>query len=137
MSRLSTIALERVTYLPKQLAPGVLYVSEEYGVAGHLCACGCGQKVVTPLNPAAWTFSERNGRPTLRPSIGNWQLPCRSHYLITAGDIDWAGQWSEAQIIAGRVAEQQRRESYYAGLDRERGFWAWLRRWLRKLFGRE
>jgi uncharacterized protein DUF6527 len=45
------ITLERVKYLPRELAPVILYVSEEFGVAGHLCACGCGNKVVTPLGP--------------------------------------------------------------------------------------
>lgn len=135
MNRLSTLSLARVTYLPKELAPGTLYVSEEYGLAGHLCACGCGEKIITPLNPAGWTFSERAGRPTLRPSIGSWQLPCRSHYLITGGRIEWAPQWSEAQIQAGRAAEQRRREAYYSELDRRRGFWARLWRILRRLLG--
>ena len=72
------VTLERVKYLPRELLPGTLYVSKEFAVAGHLCACGCGSKVITPLGPAEWTFSERKGRPTLRPSVGNWQLPCRS-----------------------------------------------------------
>jgi hypothetical protein len=62
--------------------------------AGHLCACGCGNKVVTPLDPAEWSFRDRSGLPTLFPSIGNWQLPCRSHYLITDGRIDLAPQLS-------------------------------------------
>lgn len=127
------IALECVTFLPKELVPGTLYVSEDYGVAGHLCACGCGNKVLTPLNPAAWTFSQRGGRPTLRPSIGNWQLPCRSHYVIADGTIRWAGKWSEAQIMAGRAAEKNRREAYYTELDRERGFWMRLWKFVRGL----
>jgi hypothetical protein len=132
----NSIVLERVKYVPRDLSPGTLYVSEEYAVAAHLCACGCGDKVVTPLGPAEWTFSERNGRPTLRPSIGNWQLPCRSHYLITGGLIQWAGQWSDAQVAAGRHAEDQRRQAHYASLDRERRFWPRLWKWVRKLFRR-
>ena len=48
---MNTIKLERVQYMPKQLSPGILYVSEKYSVAGHLCACGCGNKVITPLGP--------------------------------------------------------------------------------------
>src|SRR6476646_6332810 len=100
-----------------------------------ICACGCGNKVTTPLGPAEWSFSQRQGRPTLRPSIGNWQLPCRSHYVITEGQIHWAGQWSDAQIAAGRHAEAQRRQAYYASKDRERGFWARLWKLVRKFFG--
>jgi hypothetical protein len=133
---MKTIALERVVYMPREFSPGVLYVSEEYSVAGHLCACGCGNKVITPLGPAEWTFSERGGRPTLTPSIGNWQLPCRSHYVIADGRIVWAPRWSEAQIAAGRRAEQQRREAYYASLRWERSLWGRLYRFVRKLFGR-
>ncbi len=132
---ISTIVLERVKYLPRELEPGILYVSEEYAVAGHLCACGCGKKVITPLAPAEWTLFDRHARPTLRPSIGNWQLSCRSHYLITNGKIQWAGQWSEAQIIAGRKVEQQRREDYYASLNTNHSFLHWLRKLARKLFG--
>ncbi|WP_082190688.1 DUF6527 family protein [Bradyrhizobium pachyrhizi] len=133
---MKTITLQRVQYLPKQLSSDILYVSEEYAVAGHLCACGCGSKVITPLNPAGWNFTERDGRPTLRPSIGNWQLPCRSHYLITNGVIQWAGQWSDEQIAAGRRAEEMRRQAYYASRTPEQsGFWSWLWQGVRQLFG--
>lgn len=132
---MKTFTLQRAQYLPKQLSPGILYVSEEYEVAGHLCACGCGNKVITPLSPVAWRFSERNSLPTLRPSIGNWQLPCRSHYFITDGKIEWAPQWSDAQIAAGRRSEEQRRQAHYAPRASEPGFWAWLWEQTRKIFG--
>ena len=128
---MDAMELERVTYLPKELAPGKLYVSEEYKVAGHLCACGCGSKVITPLSPAGWTFFEQGGRPTLHPSIGNWQLPCRSHYVIARGVIEWADQWSDSQIGAGRAAEQRRREAYYARLDSDRRFWTKISKFFR------
>lgn len=128
------IALKHVVHLPRQLEPGILYVSQEYSVAGHLCACGCGSKVITPLGPAEWSFSERGGQPSLRPSIGSWQLPCRSHYVIAGGQICWAPAWSDAQIKAGREAEQVRREAHYRALDSQRSFWGRLRNWVRSLF---
>jgi hypothetical protein len=81
--------LERVEYMPKQLEPGILYVAEEFDVAGHLCACGCGNKVMTPLGPAEWSFKASEDGPSLTPSIGNWQLPCKSHYWISGGDVKW------------------------------------------------
>jgi len=134
----NTIRLERVQYLPKQLSPGILYVSEKYSVAGHLCACGCGNKVVTPLGPAEWSFSEEGGLPSLWPSVGNWQLPCRSHYIISHGHINWAGAWTDAQVLAGRRAEEHRRQAYYA-VKSQMGvlakIWTWVLRELRKLFG--
>jgi hypothetical protein len=132
---MNTIALQCVKFVPRSLSQGTLYVSEEYAVAVHLCACGCGNKVTTPLGPTEWHFSQRHGLPTLRPSVGNWQLPCRSHYWIAEGQIHWSGQWSEAQIAAGRHAEAQRRQAYYGLKDRERGFWPRLWNFVRKLFG--
>lgn len=123
--------LARVQYVPKTLEPGVLYVADEFDIAVHLCACGCGSKVTTPLGPTEWRVTEQYGQPTLHPSVGNWQLPCRSHYLIISGKTRWAGQWSEEQIAAGRTAEEQRREAYYAQRARERKWWVRLWNWVR------
>lgn len=120
---MNSIRLELVRYIPKELTPGVLYVSDEYSVTAHLCACGCGNKVSVPLGPAEWTFSENGGLPSLRPSIGNWQLPCKSHYVISNGRILWSGQWSEKQVQAGRRTEELKRRAYYDSLDHNRGFW--------------
>jgi Family of unknown function (DUF6527) len=53
---MNTITLERVKYMPRELSSGILYISDEYAVAGHLCACGCGNKVITPLGTAEWAF---------------------------------------------------------------------------------
>ena len=129
-TRTNSLDLKRVEFLPKVLSPGVLYVSDKYQVAGHLCACGCGNKVTVPLGPAEWSFREEGGSPTLRPSIGNWQLPCRSHYVITKGRIEWRDEWSDAAVIYGRRAEEARRAAYYRKLEWERGFlnraWSWL-----------
>ena len=70
------------------------------------------------------------------PSIGSWQLPCRSDYVIKDGKIQWAAQWSDAQILAGRRSEESRRQAHYEALYRERGFWRKIWRWLLQLFGR-
>jgi len=116
----SKIQLLHVQFLPKDLEPGILYVSQEYGVAGHQCPCGCGNKIITPLDPTEWAYSEKNGKPTLYPSIGNWQLPCRSHYWITKGKIEWSYQWTDEQIATGRVAEEERRKHYYNKTSRKK-----------------
>lgn len=88
--RTQALTLRRVHYMPEVLEPGVLYVSEEFDVAIHLCACSCGNKIVTPLGMGGWSFEMQGEEPTLRPSIGSWQIPCRSHYWITRGSIVWA-----------------------------------------------
>jgi hypothetical protein len=127
--------LKRVQYMPKELEPGLLYVSEQYEVAGHLCACGCGNKVVTPLGPTEWSFEDTNRGPTLAPSIGSWQLPCKSHYWITRGEVRWAGQWTPDQIERGRRVEEERRREFYEA--REEGTpnpLARMWRWFKSLF---
>lgn len=115
-----TIKLLHLKYLPKELEPGILYVSNEYKVAGHLCACGCGNKIITPLGPTEWTLTVNVGQPTLCPSIGNWQLPCRSHYWIADGAIKWSYQWTDKQIVAGYTAEDKSRKRFYNKLGRKR-----------------
>ncbi len=111
------IKLLKVHYLPKELEEGFLYVSEEFGVAGHLCPCGCKNKIITPLDKTEWSFKEIMNKPTLYPSIGNWQLPCKSHYWIIEGIIEWSYPWSEEQIIEGREAEDEKRKAYYDKLE--------------------
>ena len=126
------IELQRVRYMPKELRSGVLYVSEEFGTAAHLCACGCGAKIRTPLGPTEWALDETDSGPTLRPSVGNWQQACQSHYWIYRGEVMWADKWTSEQIAAGRRGEEERRRTYYEGLDHQRGrslrsFWRWMK----------
>ena len=130
--RSTRIRLERVCYMPKELEPGVLYVSEEFGAAAHLCACGCGAKIRTPLGPPAWSLEETDSGPSLHPSVGNWQLPCKSHYWIKRGKVVWAAEWTPEQVTAGRCAEEVRRRDYYDASYRRQGgilqrFWRWLK----------
>lgn len=126
------IELQRVHYMPKELKPGVLYASEEFGAAAHLCACGCGAKIRTPLGPTDWALKETDSGPTLRPSVGNWQQACQSHYWIYCGEIIWADKWTPEQIVAGRREEEKRRNIHYNAHDRKRNgllqrFWRWIK----------
>lgn len=107
------IILQKVYYMPKQLEPGILYVSDEFKVAAHLCPCGCGNKIITPILPVNWTFSEYNNLPTLSPSISNWQLPCKSHYWITKGHISWSYKISKEQASESWFKEEKTRLTYY------------------------
>lgn len=76
--------------LPPIVEPDTLYISMEYGTVVHLCACGCGRRVVTPLSPRDWKLTFDGASVTLSPSIGNWQYPCRSHYWIRNSRVEWA-----------------------------------------------
>jgi len=93
-----------VEYIPECLAKDTLYISLSYATAVHLCCCGCGNEVVTPLAPSGWTL-KFNGTVSLSPSIGNWSFPCQSHYWITRDKIVWARRWSSQQIADSRTAE--------------------------------
>jgi hypothetical protein len=109
-------SLQYVHYMPRELKPGILYVSKEYDTAAHLCACGCGEKVRTPLDPTGWRISKGKDGPSLYPSIGNWQHKCKSHYFIRDGKVIWANSWSSKQIEAGRRNEEIQRGEYYESL---------------------
>lgn len=93
-----SIRPEFVTQFPAVFEQGVLYISEEFETAGHLCCCGCGEKVITPLNPAKWRLRKEGRTVSLSPSIGNWNYACKSHYLITKNKVIEAGQLDAAKI---------------------------------------
>jgi len=46
-----------VEFIPAKPEEGILYISIEYKTATHLCACGCGERVVTPLSPVDWKLT--------------------------------------------------------------------------------
>lgn len=107
-----------VEFIPEQLADGVIYISQHYRTATHRCCCGCGAEVVTPLGPADWSLEIVNGTVTLRPSIGNWSLPCRSHDLIRQGRVAWAGDMSREEIEYGRYRDWLLRNAHFADVNR-------------------
>ena len=109
MSMVAQLEHRFVKSVPRELTFGVLYVSLEYCTMLHLCACGCGSKVVTPLSPNDWSMTFNGNTITVWPSIGSWSLPCQSHYVIKHGKVIWAGQWSDGEIKRGREADLVRK----------------------------
>lgn len=103
-----------VEFIPKELKPGLLYISIEYTTTAHQCACGCGEKVILPLHPTDWRLTFDGKSITMWPSVGNWGFPCRSHYMITNNRIEWASSWTESQIEFGRRCDAVRRKSWHA-----------------------
>lgn len=83
------LTTQEIETMPEVLEQGVLYVSRKFELAIHLCACGCGIQTVTPFDhPSGWVLTDDPEGVTLRPSIGNQQFPCKSHYWITKGRIE-------------------------------------------------
>ncbi len=86
IEHLETVEVECV---PEVLEQGKLYISRRFETAIHLCACGCGEQTVTPFgSPNGWTLITGKEGITLRPSIGNLQFKCRSHYWITNNKVE-------------------------------------------------
>ena len=106
MTKVKVIAPEFVESFPAQFEQGTLYVSAAYSSAAHLCACGCGTEVITPLSPAQWVL-KFDGKVSLWPSIGSWTLPCQSHYVIDRGQIVWARSFTQEQVARNRATDQK------------------------------
>jgi uncharacterized protein DUF6527 len=112
--RLRNLRPEFVEFIPTELQPGVLYISIPYSTASHLCACGCGQKVVTPIRPTDWSLTWDGESASLSPSIGNWGFACRSHYwILEGGRIQWAGSWSETMVSDARKFDSNAKKLYF------------------------
>lgn len=98
MNRRHTLRHEFVEYVPETLDEGVLYVSIPYRTVVHRCCCGCGTEIATPISPADWQLMFDGDSVSLYPSIGNWSLPCKSHYWIRENQVLWAGSWRAKDI---------------------------------------
>ena len=113
-----SFAYQAVERIPKQLNNGVIYHSEEFEVAALLCACGCGHRVML-LVPDGHQVSSSDGMATVRPSIAVCDAPCKSHYFITAGRVEWLPAFSDA--LATSVMRKQ--IARHAILDAKRRSW--------------
>lgn len=113
MIRYKTLDHRFVDSFPDPLAPGILYVSLEYGSVAHSCCCGCGEEVVTPLTPTDWHVIYDGETITLHPSVGSWTLPCRSHYVIRRNRVIEAPSWSDTEVAAERRRDRQAKARYF------------------------
>ena len=81
-----------VDEIPADLDEGVLYISTRFAIVLHKCCCGCQEKVAARLDPSRWRITFDGQTVSLYPSIGNWALPCQSHYLIVRNQVVWDEQ---------------------------------------------
>lgn len=147
MMRYTCLEHQFVQHIPDTINPGVLFISMEYGTAAHSCCCGCGEEVVTPFTPTDWQMTFDGETVSLHPSIGNWSLACRSHYVIKRGRVIEAGQWTDEQVEAERRRDRAAKARYYGTAASHddvtdpatqpsadpvpSGFWQRLWRWVR------
>ena len=102
-----------VEQIPESLEDGNLYISRRYSTALHKCYCGCGAEVVTPLTQTDWSLEFDGKSVSLAPSIGNWSLPCRSHYIIRKNRVQWVGAMTQQQIEKNRTVDRAIKNAYY------------------------
>lgn len=110
--RRNSLVHEFIDDIPARLEDGKLYVSIRYRTAVHLCACGCGNKIVTPIKPAKWHLTFDGTTVSLTPSIGSWQFACRSHYWIRKNMVCWAKPWTDEQVHEGRESDARELRAY-------------------------
>ena len=108
-----TLTHEFVEFIPEDLRERTLYISIRFATVSHLCCCGCGSKVVTPLRPTDWKLIFDGKTISLYPSVGNWSFACRSHYWITKSTVEWSGGWSDEEIEAGRDRDRGAKRKYF------------------------
>lgn len=135
LSMLDRISLKDVDRLPEKLEPGELYYSDRFRIAAHSCACGCGERVITPVGKLDWSLKLSSAGPTLSPSIGNWNLPCRSHYWIREGKIVPARSWSNADVEKAAARERQLRQTKSAKAVVQPSIWTRVRKALKNFVG--
>nr|WP_321982920.1 DUF6527 family protein [uncultured Cohaesibacter sp.] len=117
----------------------------EYATSAHSCCCGCGEEVVTPFTPTDWKMTYNGETISLHPSIGNWMLKCRSHYVIRQGMVIEAGPWSQEQVEAECRRDRAAKRRFYRSSVQEQknvelspdktsktGFWVNIRNWLNR-----
>jgi hypothetical protein len=92
--------------MPAKLDAGAIYVSIPYSMSAHLCACGCGEKVVLPLHPQQWSFSYDGRSISISPSVGNTGIPCQSHYWIRNGEVVWSTAITTSQALHGHARDR-------------------------------
>jgi hypothetical protein len=108
---------EFVEFISDELEQGTIYISMRFATASHLCCCGCGSKVVTPIRPTDWKLIFDGKTVSFHPSIGNWSFACRSHYWIRSNRVEWAPRWSKEEIERGRSRDRSAKETYFGDIE--------------------
>ena len=114
-----------VSRVPAVLEPDKLYISFDCNVIIHLCACGCGEKVVLPLTPNEWKIIYDGETVTISPSIGNFQYKCGSHYFIKHNRVVWADPMPPSPALTPVCPQQS---------EKELSLWQRFKNRIRRLF---
>lgn len=120
-------AVERI---PLQLRPETVYHSEEFELAGLLCACGCGHRIILLVPDSHQVYCD-DGLATICPSIAVCDGPCKSHYFISAGQVEWLEAYSTE---AAKLLMQKQIFRHVASDAKPKSWFVYLRDATLKLF---
>jgi hypothetical protein len=107
----SYLAVDRI---PRELSEGVVYHNKDFELGAMLCACGCGHRVEL-LVPDSHQITSADGLATIRPSVAVCDAACKSHYIITAGRVQWLAAFSPAHakaVMQEQIARHASRDSH-------------------------
>ena len=117
----TTFDLELLHRVPEVPQSGILYACLDCNVVVHLCACGCGEKVVLQIDPNFWKVDYDGESLSLHPSIGNFQYPCKSHYWIRKNKVIWA----DAKYLTPSQTHQKTTSKKLSFFNRIKTFLHW------------
>ena len=69
--------------------------------------------------PAKYALTYDGESVSLWPSVGNWQKPCKSHYVIRNSRVVWYAEWTDRQIERGRARDQAAVRDYFESRSAE------------------
>jgi hypothetical protein len=111
--RLQNVQHKFVDFIPEKPEPGKLYISLEYNTANHLCACGCGNEVVTIIGPADSSITYNGHGVSISTSIGNSNFPCKSHYWISDNHVVWEERMTPQLTAFSRARDKAAKARKY------------------------
>lgn len=127
MSRIHSLKPVFTDKIPEDLAPGILYISMNHRIAKHFCPCGCGEVITIIFDPELWKLKYDGESVSVFPSIGNYHIPCQSHYFITDNQVNWCeikeGQklYSPFQRLIEKNKRKRKRERFFNIVSRGLG----------------
>ena len=86
------VKYKKVEYIPKDndMDENTIYISDQYGISVHKCICGCKTITAMPLGENEWSYQiDTNNNISMQPSVGNYQFPCKSHYIFYKGGANF------------------------------------------------
>ena len=116
--------------MPSSLEAGYVYISIKHRLTEHVCPCGCGAEVSLPLSRGEWSIGYDGESISINPSIGNWRLSCRSHYIIERGYTRWCGDWTDQEIRAGQRHDRKVKKKDIARRRSQKRWWSRVWDWL-------